>query len=194
MLPIFFDFFENSHRPKVGVGRPVMESRSCCKNLSQNGAPSEKLCPFYWRYLKLWFWRGTNRQIARRRLGQDFPGICSDRMRKMNTRGAAMQGDEHKAARNLSRACTARVHARRLARASRVVWWHDLWSGNGGWDSGGNKTRQRAIELRRWTQPKPATRLDHGHKLNKANLETKLQRLTKGCRTAEFFCGYFLEL
>ena len=51
----------------------------------------------------------------------NFPGICSDRMRKMNTRGAAMQGDEHKAARNLSRACTARVHARRLARASRVV-------------------------------------------------------------------------
>jgi hypothetical protein len=35
--------------------------------------------------------------------------------------------------------------------------------------------------------PKPATRLDHGHKLNKAKLKTKLQRLNKGSRTAEIF-------
>jgi hypothetical protein len=44
-------------------------------------------------------------------------------------------------------------------------------------------------------QPKPATRLDHGHELNKTKLKTKLQRLNKGFRTAEFFLyGNFLEL
>jgi hypothetical protein len=32
-----------------------MESGIYCKKLSSNGAPSKKLCPFYGRYLKLWF-------------------------------------------------------------------------------------------------------------------------------------------
>ena len=41
-----------------------------------------------------------------------------------------------------------------------------------------------ANELRRRTQSKPATRLNHGHKLNKANLKTKLQG-TMGDRTVE---------
>jgi hypothetical protein len=40
-------------------------------------------------------------------------------------------------------------------------------------------------------QPKPATRLDHGHELNKAKLKTKLQRLNKGSRTTEFFVWQF---
>jgi hypothetical protein len=43
-----------------------MESGICCKNLSSNGAPSEKLCPFYGRYLKLWF---SKAQIGRNRSG-----------------------------------------------------------------------------------------------------------------------------
>jgi hypothetical protein len=43
-----------------------MESGICCKILSSNGAPSEKLCPFYGRYLKLWF---SKAQIGRNRSG-----------------------------------------------------------------------------------------------------------------------------
>jgi hypothetical protein len=43
--------------------------------------------------------------------------------------------------------------------------------------------------------PKPATRLDHGHELNKAKLKTKLQRLNMGSRTAEIYLyGNYLEL
>ena len=49
--------------------------------------------------------------------------------RQMDPRGAAVQGGRHKAARNLSRAGAARVHARRLARASRVMGWIDLLFG-----------------------------------------------------------------
>ena len=47
-------------------------------------------------------------------------------VRQMDPRRAAMQGEKHKAARNLSRAGTARVHTRRLARASRLIGWIDL--------------------------------------------------------------------
>ena len=43
------------------------------KKLSQNGALSEKLCLFYRRYLRLWFWESTTWQIGRRWLGQSFP-------------------------------------------------------------------------------------------------------------------------
>jgi hypothetical protein len=39
---------------------------SAVKNLSSNGAPSEKLCPFYGRYLKLWF---SKAQIGRNQSG-----------------------------------------------------------------------------------------------------------------------------
>jgi hypothetical protein len=46
------------------------------------------------------------------------------------------------------------------------------------------KNRNGANELRRQTQSKPATRLNHGHKPNKANLKTKLQG-TMGDMTAE---------
>jgi len=46
------------------------------------------------------------------------------------------------------------------------------------------KKSNGANELRRRTQSKPATRLNHEHKLNKANLKTKLQG-TMGDRTAE---------
>lgn len=47
-------------------------------------------------------------------------------VRQMDPRRAAMQGEKHKAARNLSRAGAARVHTRRLARASRLMGWIDL--------------------------------------------------------------------
>ena len=50
-----------------------ISSPFCCKKLSQNGAPSEKLCPFYRRNLKLWFSDSTTWQIGCRRLGQSFP-------------------------------------------------------------------------------------------------------------------------
>jgi len=46
------------------------------------------------------------------------------------------------------------------------------------------KNNNGAKELRRRIQSKPATRLNHGHKLNKANLKMKLQG-TMGDRTAE---------
>jgi hypothetical protein len=45
------------------------------------------------------------------------------------TRMAMVHGDKHKAARNLSRACTAGVHTKRPARASRVMGWIDLLFG-----------------------------------------------------------------
>ena len=40
-----------------------------------------------------------------------------------------MQGEKHKVACNLSRVGAARVHTRRLARASRVVWWEATMQG-----------------------------------------------------------------
>ena len=47
-------------------------------------------------------------------------------VRQMDPRRAAVQGEKHKAARNLSRAGAARVHTRRLARANRLMYWIDL--------------------------------------------------------------------
>ena len=87
-----------------------------CKKLSQNRAPSEKLCPFYRRYLKLWFSESTTWQIGWRRLGQSFPILqhrttaeqsfsaieqprakrpwCMQQgYRQMKSRRAAMQGE-----------------------------------------------------------------------------------------------------
>jgi transposase InsO family protein len=51
---------------KTSIAHTRMKSGIYCKNLSSNGAPSEKLCPFYGRYLKLWFSRA---QIGRNRSG-----------------------------------------------------------------------------------------------------------------------------
>ena len=90
--------------------------RVSCKKLSQNGASSEKLCPFYQRYLKLWFSESTTWQIGCRRLGQSFPILqhrttteqsfsaieqprakrpwCMQQgYRQMKSRRAAMQGE-----------------------------------------------------------------------------------------------------
>ena len=63
--------------------------------------------------------RHTKRLSKVSQLGQSIPGICSNRYRQMKSRKAAMQGTKkNKAVCNLSRAGAARVHARRLVRAS----------------------------------------------------------------------------
>ena len=67
-LWIFFEFLRSAPNLMCKISSPF-----CCKQLSQNGAPSEKLCPFYRRYLKLWFSESTTWQIGWRRLGQSFP-------------------------------------------------------------------------------------------------------------------------
>ncbi len=43
----FFEFFENANPTLSGWAQSEIESRIYCKNLSSNGAPSEKLCLFY---------------------------------------------------------------------------------------------------------------------------------------------------
>ena len=68
---------------------------------------------------KLPYPRHTKRLSKAFQLGQNIPSICSNRYRQMKSRKAAMQGEKkNKAVCNLSRAGAARVHARRLARAS----------------------------------------------------------------------------
>jgi hypothetical protein len=66
IFPIFLNFLTESNRTKASLGHPRMESGICCKKMSSNGAPSEKLCPFYGRYLKLWF---SKAQIGRNHSG-----------------------------------------------------------------------------------------------------------------------------
>ena len=60
----------------------------------------------------------TKRLSKASQLGQSIPGICSNRYCQMKSTKAAMQGEKNKAVCNLSRAGAARIHARRLARAS----------------------------------------------------------------------------
>jgi hypothetical protein len=55
-----------------------------CKNFSQIGEPSEKLCLFYGRYLELWFPKGTTKQEGRRQLGQSFPFLQTPMMAKQS--------------------------------------------------------------------------------------------------------------
>ena len=79
---------------------------------------------------KLPYPRHIKRLSKASQLGQSIPGICSNRYRQMKSRKAAMQGGKkNKAVCNLSRAGVVRVHARRLARASRVKGWIDLLFG-----------------------------------------------------------------
>jgi hypothetical protein len=85
--------------------------------------------PVLWKVSQvIFFLEGTTRQTDQQ-LGHKFSLVCAMGNRQMNPRGAAVQGGRHKAARNLSRAGAARVHTRRLARASRVMGWIDLGSG-----------------------------------------------------------------
>ena len=72
-LWIFFEFLRSAPNGKAFYLMCKISSPFCCKKLSQNGAPSEKLCPFYRRNLKLWFSDSTTWQIGWRRLGQSFP-------------------------------------------------------------------------------------------------------------------------
>ena len=67
---------------------------------------------------KLPYPRNTNRLSKASQLGQSISGICSNRYHQVKSRKAAMQGEKNKAVCNLSRAGAARVHARRVARAS----------------------------------------------------------------------------
>ena len=45
-------------------GKTEIELRIYHKNFSQNGQPSEKLCPFYRRYLKLCSWEAHQMAVA----------------------------------------------------------------------------------------------------------------------------------
>jgi hypothetical protein len=54
-LPDFFEFFDRTKQAEIEL-----------KKVSSNRAPSEKLCPFYERYLKLWF---SKAQIDRNQSG-----------------------------------------------------------------------------------------------------------------------------
>jgi len=85
--------------------------------------------PVLWKVSQvMFFFEGTTRQIDQQRLGHKFSLVCAMGNRQMDPRGAAVQGGRHKAARNLSRAGAARVHTRRLARASRLMGWIGLGS------------------------------------------------------------------
>jgi hypothetical protein len=67
---------------------------------------------------------------------------------------------------NESRVGEAGVHARRLAKANRLMWWIGLLFGKVESVSGTNKARSKILKLR--TRIQPAIRLNHyGHKLNK---------------------------
>jgi hypothetical protein len=77
----------------------------------------------------VFFSEGTTRQIDQQLLGHKFSLVCAMGNRQMDPSGAAVQGGRHKAARNLSRASAARVHTRRLAKASRLMGWIDLGFG-----------------------------------------------------------------
>ena len=114
-LWIFFEFLRSApNGPKTPMWK--ISSPFYCKKLSQNRAPSEKLCPFYRRYLKLWFSESTTWQIGWRRLGQSFhilqhrataeqsfsaieqprakhPWCMQQGYRQMKSRRAAMQGE-----------------------------------------------------------------------------------------------------
>ena len=106
-------------------------------------------------------------------------------------RGAAMQG-ESKAACNLSRVCTAGIHTKAASEGKskdgmdRLVIW-----GKVDGIAAETKTQRRAVELRH-EHPKPATRLDHGHKVNNAKPKRNCKGQT-GCRIAEFFCRLFVD-
>jgi hypothetical protein len=92
---------------------------------------------------------------------------------------------------NESRVGEVGVHARRLAKANRLMWWIDLLFGKVESVSGTNKVRSKILKLR--TRIEPATRLNHdGHKLDKVT-EMKICG-SKGYRTAEdmdFFVWLF---
>ena len=98
-----------------------------------------------------------------------------------------MQGETTKAACNLSRAgTTVKSHkAASEGKSNNGVGRLDVWV-IVEWDSGGNKKHSNGRLNYDYEHTKPATRLDHGHKLNKANLKQNCKS-QKGSRTAENF-------
>ena len=87
--------------------------------------------PVLWKVSQVMFFfrrhNSADRSAAAR--AQILLGMRAMGNRQMDPWGAVVQGGRHKAARNLSRAGAARVHTRRLARASRLMGWIDLGSG-----------------------------------------------------------------
>ena len=61
---IFFNYFEIFLSGVAAVGKPEIELRIYDKNFSRNGQPSEQLCPFYRRYLKLCSWEAHQMAVA----------------------------------------------------------------------------------------------------------------------------------
>ena len=61
---IFFIFFEIFLSGVEAEGKTEIELRIYHKNFSRNGQPSEKLCPFYRRYLKLCSWEAHQMAVA----------------------------------------------------------------------------------------------------------------------------------
>ena len=115
-LWFFWNFWDRPQMAKQFYRMCKILSPFCCKKLSQNGAPSEKLCPFCRRYLKLWFSKSTTWQIGWQRLGRSFPilqhrttaeqsfsaieqprakrpGCMQQGYRQMKSRRAVMQGE-----------------------------------------------------------------------------------------------------
>ena len=60
----FFNFFEIFLSGVAAEGKTEIELRIYHKNFSRNGQPSEKLCPFYRRYLKLCSWEAHQMAVA----------------------------------------------------------------------------------------------------------------------------------
>jgi hypothetical protein len=59
-----------------------------------------------------------------------------------------MDGKDQTGFHNKSRVGKARVHARRLAKANRLMWWIDLLFGKVESMSGTNKARSKILKLR----------------------------------------------
>ena len=97
--------------------------------------------PVLWKVPQVTFSEGTTRQETKRRLGQtslaeskaEQSVSASDSgaqssleyaigIRQMNQGGLRCKAKKYKAARDLTRACAARGHTRRLAGASQVMW------------------------------------------------------------------------
>ena len=141
----------------------------------QPAAVREKL-PYPWH---------TKRLSKVSQLGQSIPGICSNRYRQMKSRRVAMQGETTQGGLQPIQGWRCRKSHKAASEGKssngvdRLVVWVMVQ-----WDSGGNKTNSDGRLNFDHEHTKPATRLDHGHKLNKVNLRRNCKS-QKGSRTAE---------
>ena len=148
-LPGFFwIFWDRLQAAKQFYHMYIISSSLCCKKIELKWSTERKVMPVLPKVTqvtrfqghnsadwpaavraKLPYPRHTKRLSKVSQLGQSIPGICSNSYRQMKSRKAAMQGEQHKAACNLSRAGAAGSHTRRLARASWVMGWINLLFG-----------------------------------------------------------------